>query len=73
MEILIALTDPEIAALQSEQQPSENLTDVMRRLISPLVERAVKQHFAILAARFETVSVARQAQIIAQLEKLFVG
>lgn len=70
MDITITLTIDEAAALQSEQQPGEQFQDVIKRLIGPLVARNVSNKFKTLLARFDSVPVDKQAQVIAILENL---
>jgi hypothetical protein len=70
VDLIITFTDDEISALRSEQQPDEQLLDVVKRLISPLVARAVATKFNSLLDRFKTAPVEKQAQVIAVLEKL---
>jgi hypothetical protein len=70
MDLTITFTADEIAALASEQQPDEQLQDVIKRLISPLVARNVSNKFKALLARFDSVPVSVQAQVITVLENL---
>lgn len=70
MDITLTLTSDEVEALQSEQQPDEQLADVIKRLIGPLVARNVANKFKTLLARFDSVPVEKQAQVIAVLESL---
>jgi hypothetical protein len=70
MDITLTLSSDEVDALQSEAQPGEQSADVIHRLISPLVARNVATKFKTLLARFESVPVEKQAQVIAVLESL---
>lgn len=71
MDITITLTDDEVLGLKGEQQGGESLDSVLHRLISPLVERNVSEKFKILLVRFEAAPIAKKAQVIGLLEKMF--
>jgi hypothetical protein len=68
--ISIDLNDVELAALQSELLSGETISDVIHRLISPIVDRQISTQFDTLLSQYKALPLDSKIAVLSSLQTL---